>query len=340
MWVSFFATITPAYPALMLPAGCGRRYLCVITPNGGQERTQLRWSSLGVKTSSSLISGCTQQNDWYVSENLRLHERLVNHWSFNKLPRQQFYFQCSYLYSCPLKMHRVVGTAFDVWCSLRFIFRIVISCVRVNNSQDDMLPQALLHGLNWCKVCNNSKIGTHYAIGFYYSILVFIVEYLSLDKGREQTYSFWWSKIKNTLMVIVKSCKCCQKCCCINTQTVHILKIRNCTIIDVPFCSSCLDKGLLYVTYTNTPHHWSINVSSSHSLGCFKTLSYPYKSGSLLGLHVKGHLLQMSSPHSNVQMLSACHLSNVQGLVGSTPSPSRLSKLLSWAGLSLLWLQQ
>lgn len=68
MWVSSFATITPACPALMLPAGCGGRYQRVITPEGekvpqsspGVQQAQ-RWSlaALCSLTDISLsIQGC------------------------------------------------------------------------------------------------------------------------------------------------------------------------------------------------------------------------------------------------------------------------------------------
>lgn len=216
----------------MLPAGCGRRYLCVITPNGGQGGTQVPWSALGrqqaQRWSLAALSRMSDRSpriqgymkDWWISEVLNCPDK-------------------SCILNGPIfihaidKMHRLVGTAFDVWCSLRFIFRIVICCVQVKNSLNVMLPQALSHGPNWCKVHNNFKIEAHYVIRFYYSVLVFIIEYLSLAKARQQTYSFWWGAIKY-LMVIVKLWKCCFT----DTHDVHILNIWNSAIMLLPVLTS------------------------------------------------------------------------------------------------------
>lgn len=74
----FFATLTPARPALSLPAGCGRRYLYV-------------WSHLTESRTAHtcprafwewLISSCAQQYDRCVYS--RLHWRPGLHWCFNR----------------------------------------------------------------------------------------------------------------------------------------------------------------------------------------------------------------------------------------------------------------
>lgn len=110
MWVSFFATITPTRPALMLPAGCGGRYQCVITPNGEQDSTQVPWSSLGVQWAL-----CWSQA--HVSEFSRLHWGLALHSSFNTQIAQTTLILLFMLLSLPMpsQMHRVVGTEFDVF---------------------------------------------------------------------------------------------------------------------------------------------------------------------------------------------------------------------------------
>lgn len=55
-----FAAVASAHPALMLPAGCGGRYRCVITPDREQVGTQVPRGSPRVQQ-AVLISGCTQQ---------------------------------------------------------------------------------------------------------------------------------------------------------------------------------------------------------------------------------------------------------------------------------------
>lgn len=166
MWISFFATVTPARAALMLPASCGKRNWCVIAPDGDQDSAHVPQSSLGLQQaqcwSLAALSGMTDMSLWVFKAPLKTGIKLM-FWQTNWL---DICNSTASIFNYALTKYRAVGTVFDISCLSGLIFRIEISCERKRNSLDNMLPQAFSCGSNWFKVENSSRIEIPCVIGF------------------------------------------------------------------------------------------------------------------------------------------------------------------------------